>query len=124
MTVSLAARLNVATSTSLNGPWVTHDNIPIEGYGSPVSKQNNVNPSPLVLPNGTVILVYCDDADGEHICLAKADDAVKGPYTKLGPPSVPLFDHHCEDPYIYKGRAGYHIVCHDMCAQPGLPLLP
>lgn len=35
-------------------------------------------------------------------------------YTKLGAPSVPIFDHHCEDPYIYKGRSGYHVICHDM----------
>jgi hypothetical protein len=38
----------------------------------------------------------------------------EGPYTKLGPPGVPIFKHHCEDPFVYKGRSGYHVICHDM----------
>lgn len=102
-------------------------------------KQSNVNPSPLVLENGTVIIVYCDADGGEQIGLARADDATKGPCerhappfflalpflelirqtpgpadTKLGPPSKPIFQHHCEDPFLYKGRSGYHVICHDM----------
>lgn len=46
--------LNVATSRSLSGPWVSHDHIQIAGYGN--SSESNANPSPLVLPNGTIIL--------------------------------------------------------------------
>jgi hypothetical protein len=94
--------LNVATSESLSGPWTLHDNIPIQGYGLPISSQGNVNPSPLILENGTVIIAYTDAAGGEQIALAKADDPVAGPYIKLGAPSVPIFEHHCEDPFIYK----------------------
>jgi hypothetical protein len=111
--------------------------------------------SPLVLPNGSVVIAYTDAADGEHIALARsetgvpeapcspfhsvcdasdardasdtrriintrfldvrrADDPLRGPYTKLGPPSQPIFEHHCEDPFLYKGRSGYHVICHDM----------
>lgn len=94
--------LNLATSKSLSGPWKLQDNIPIEGYGQPVASQSNVNPSPLVLENGTVIVAYTDAANGEQIALAKADDPTVGPYSKLGPPNVPIFEHHCEDPFIYK----------------------
>ena len=31
-----------------------------------------------------------------------------------GPPNQTLFEHRCEDPHLYRGRSGYHIVCHDM----------
>ena len=105
--------LNVATSKSLSGPWTLHDNLPIQGYGLPIKVQGNVNPSPLVLDNGTVIVVYTDAANGEQIGLARTDDPTKT-YTKLGAPGKPIFEHHCEDPYIYKGRSGYHVICHDM----------
>lgn len=106
--------LNVATSRSLDGPWTTRDNLPINNYGDPLSNQTNVNPAPLLLPNGTVVIAYCDHDAGEQIALAKADNPAHGPYTKLGAPGQPIFAHHCEDPFLYKGRLGYHIICHDM----------
>eukprot|EP01043_Picozoa_sp_COSAG02_P064142 COSAG02_NODE_9287_length_2266_cov_1.170743_5_plen_293_part_00 len=102
--------LNLATSKSLSGPWTLHDNIPIEGYGQPISSQTNVNPSPLLLDNGTVIIAYTDSANGEQIALAKTDNPVVGPYSKLGAPSIPIFDHHCEDPFIYKVRGSRHAL--------------
>jgi len=115
--------LNVASSKSLSGPWSSIDNLAISGYGEPVSKQNNVNPSPLVLQNGSVVVAYCDDSGsatnkGEQIALAYSDTPATGPYRKLGKPSVPIFEHNCEDPMIYKGRFGYHIICHDMSTGP------
>lgn len=106
--------LNVASSKNLFGPWTLHDNLPINGYGQPIEKQSNVNPSPLILDNGTVIVAYTDAANGEQIGLARTDNPTTGPYTKLGPPGKPIFDHHCEDPYVFKGRSGYHVICHDM----------
>ena len=74
--------LNVASSKSLSGPWTLHDNLPIVGYGQPIKVQGNVNPSPLVLENGTIIVVYCDAANGEQIGLARTDNPTKGPVTE------------------------------------------
>ena len=88
--------LNVASSKSLSGPWTLHDNLPIEGYGQPIKVQGNINPSPLVLDNGTIIIVYTDAANGEQIGLARTDHPLTGPYTKLGEPGKPIFEHHCE----------------------------
>lgn len=56
--------LNVATSRSLSGPWVSHDHIQITGYGN--SSESNANPSPLVLPNGTIILAVRQTSAAYH----------------------------------------------------------
>eukprot|EP00937_MAST-01D_sp_MAST-1D-sp2_P001555 g1555.t1 len=107
--------LNVASSASPAGPWTSHDNIKIAGVeGGDVRQQTNINPSPLVLANGSVVLAFCDQgegAPGEMLGLAFADDAL-GPYRRLGTGN--LFAHRAEDPFIYKGRAGYHMLAHDM----------
>jgi hypothetical protein len=50
------------------------------GYGAHVTEQTNVNPSPLLLENGTIIIVYTDASDGEQIALASADEPEVGRY--------------------------------------------
>jgi hypothetical protein len=76
-----------ACDFSMPRPWISHDNIAIQGYGEAINKQTNVNPAPLMLRNGSAIIAYCavDEANyGEGIGLAMADDPVAGPYNKLG----------------------------------------
>ena len=58
---------------------------------------------------------FCDSANGEQIGLASAPHPL-GPYTRLGPAGQNIVEHRAEDPFIYKGRLGYHIIAHDMTA--------
>jgi hypothetical protein len=58
---------------------------------------------------------FCDSANSEQIGLASAPHPL-GPYTRLGPAGQNIVEHRAEDPFIYKGRLGYHIIAHDMTA--------
>eukprot|EP00051_Salpingoeca_urceolata_P007514 m.98249 g.98249 ORF g.98249 m.98249 type:complete len:475 (-) comp15269_c0_seq2:41-1465(-) len=110
---------NVATAEHLNGPWHATMHLQIPGLGD----SQNINPSPLVLPNGTVWVAYTDHGTGppeyakhgERIGIAVADRP-EGPYQKLGGPRLAIFEHQCEDPFLFQspGNGAFHILCHNM----------
>lgn len=71
-----------------------------------------VNPSPLVLPNGSILLAFRYDCNhcsfGETNALAIAD-TWQGPYRLLTANATPGLN--CEDPFLFH-RRGYHMIFH------------
>lgn len=91
------------------------------------SPLTNLNPSPLFLPNGTVLLAvtsHCG-SKGERVLIARGE-SVFGPYV-VDASVDPVFGNHfltshAEDPYLYRTRRGFHILAHCMdvyCIQGG-----
>ena len=62
------------------------------------------HPEGMIVENGMFSLMKDDVLDR----VIQADDPVNGPYTKLGPPLKPIFDHHCE---VRRPLASYLSAC-------------
>jgi hypothetical protein len=122
---TLDGRIRLAHSESPDGPW---HSLPMPVLQPQATESGNgswdaftTNAAPALLKDGSVLLVYrgsnvcCDAAIG----LAKAD-SWGGEYARLNK-GQPLFTDHAEDPFIYKGRRGWHIVTHAMPPSPKRP---
>eukprot|EP01062_Namystynia_karyoxenos_P053385 TRINITY_DN4321_c0_g1_i1.p2 TRINITY_DN4321_c0_g1~~TRINITY_DN4321_c0_g1_i1.p2 ORF type:complete len:412 (+),score=119.94 TRINITY_DN4321_c0_g1_i1:105-1238(+) len=73
-----------------------------------------INPSPMVLPNGSILLAFRYDPPqptkvGETLGLAIADHW-RGPYRLVTAAASP--GEGCEDPFIFTNSRGYHMVYH------------
>ena len=64
------------------------------------------NAAPLLLPNGSAVLVYrgFNVSGTDAIGLAFSKDGPSGPFERISK-DKPIFTDHDEDPYIYKVRA-------------------
>jgi len=72
-----------------------------------------VNPSPLILPNGSVILAFRYDAHSQNYSETNAiayADSWRGPYRLVTDAATPGVN--CEDPFIFQNRHGLHLVFH------------
>lgn len=108
-------------SKSLNGPWTSAGAINFTGPAHGTS-----NPAPYIFPNGTVLMIgRSQDAGGtprvpqHNIWLYRAEswnsgyawvrsNGVNGTVNAGQQPKPPL----TEDPTLYRGRRGFHILFH------------
>ena len=108
---SSAGSIGIATAADPSGPWTTV--FPFVGEPVPGHQGSLANPSPLVLENGTLMLCYRYSngvlhKQGEALAVAVAEQAA-GPWTFLNADATAL---NVEDPALYLGARGYHIVAH------------
>lgn len=114
---NLESNVTLYTATSLGGPW-TRFGIVLGPDNEGKWDEDTSNPSPWVLKNGTVLLMYrgCVVAGGgcdkEYIGIASAP-SWKGPYTRLGggKPILPAIS--AEDPSLWvDSRGHFHFLMH------------
>eukprot|EP01065_Artemidia_motanka_P026832 TRINITY_DN32069_c0_g1_i1.p1 TRINITY_DN32069_c0_g1~~TRINITY_DN32069_c0_g1_i1.p1 ORF type:complete len:375 (+),score=113.86 TRINITY_DN32069_c0_g1_i1:52-1125(+) len=71
------------------------------------------NPSPLVLPNGTVLLAFRYNHVSPHIGESNGiavADSWRGPYRLVSANATPA--EQAEDPFLFSNGRGYHLVYH------------
>jgi hypothetical protein len=111
--------ISIASSKSLDGPWEVQSLIIEDQWKSDEVYCTHTNPSPVFLPNGSVMLAfnagYCND-HLETVGIAMADSWA-GPYTLFeknavlrNPDGSP---HKCEDPYLWQSKRGWHLITHN-----------
>ena len=122
------ARLRLAHADSPFGPWTIVD-VSVTGAGDGPLNCSRSDPSPFVLPNGTVVVAFgAGDCHGGletvGFMTSDANDPVVGPYRVLNPEPLPrdLGWAHCptgnfgEDPYLFHdGIRGWHMLAHGLC---------
>ncbi len=96
--------IGIATATDPSGPWSTV--FPFVGLDVPGNKGALANPSPMVLANGSLMLVYrysngVVHRASEALAVAVADE-VAGPWTFLSDDVTPL---NVEDPALFQGAS-------------------
>jgi hypothetical protein len=87
------------------------------------------NPSPLVLPNGSVVLAYrgcledCSDARETELIGIVAGPSPTGPFLRssITPGGGPVLPNHPnEDPHVWRdARGGWHLLMHSLEADGG-----
>ena len=120
-------RINLAYSRSINGPWVEKVILPYDASGN-LSAWNceNNNPTPTILKNGTILLVYranpCKASSGggaggsESLGIAVASHW-NGSFVRRGgapvvSPADKTGDH--EDPFVWQDKRGsFHMITHN-----------
>lgn len=84
--------LATATSDSLNGPWTIRPLTISDQWTSDNVYCTHTNPSPVFLPNGTVIMAFnagcCDPGCSENVGTAISDNGVEGPWRLLSRNSI------------------------------------
>ena len=114
-----ALRIGLATAKSLDGPWERRDAPILEPRPGRWDGALTTNPSPCVLPDGSVLLMYRSQAeDGGllHLGLARAEH-FEGPYERLSDEPVLNFDaqgEHVEDPCLWWEAGQFHVLCKDL----------
>lgn len=124
------AEVFIATAATPRGPWTrAFDNQPLKINFDPSGAwpQAATNPSPLVLPNGSIRL-YFTNGDDERPCglatncigVAQSDTGWEGPFV---PHSHHLTNLESEDAHVFiDPRGNYHMLtnintCHRRCPQ-------
>jgi hypothetical protein len=115
-------RIGLATASSPAGPW-TRSPSPIVDVGPPGAwdDQFTCNPTPLLLKNGSALLLYKarskEDFGKMSTGVAFAQHWA-GPYTKIGNGSIAGIPGGCEDAGIYQSpeTGVFRIVLHCGCA--------
>jgi hypothetical protein len=110
------SNITLFTSKSLEGPWTRYGTVLGPDYQGTWDEDTS-NPSPWVLANGTVLLMYrgCivfqPGCNGEYMGVASAP-SWKGPYTRLLPtPILPKV--YAEDPSLWQDKRGnFHFLMH------------
>jgi hypothetical protein len=116
----------IASSNTPYGPWQIQPLIIRDQNRSALLDCTHTNPSPVFLPNGTVLLAfnagYCHN-HLETIGIATAPHW-SGPYTLLK--TEPIFldsngnPHQCEDPTLWVTERGWHMMVHNFGSQISL----
>lgn len=125
-------RVGMAYSKSINGPWTRVDKPIIEPRSGHWDASITSNPSPVVLPNGEVYLVYKSSAKDYNPPLllgaAKAK-TFRGPYERIS--ENPIFSFHSddkmdndvEDPFVWWSGKRFELIMKDrfghICAEEG-----
>ncbi|MEK3890078.1 glycoside hydrolase family protein [Bacillus sp. FSL K6-3431] len=113
-------RIGLATSKSINGPWVRSDDPILQTRPGKFDSFLVSNPAPCVNEDGSVLLIYkARTYVGNYhsdmmIGVAKAENPF-GPYVPIT--DEPIFssaDVHIEDPFIWKSEKGYEMIAKDM----------
>lgn len=125
-------RIGIAYSRSLEGPWVRASQPVINPRRGEWDSSITSNPSPVVLPDGRVYLVYKSSKHNSQPPLllgaAIADD-FKGPYSRLS--NEPIFSFHSdnnqdndvEDPFVWWNGHRFELIMKDrfghICGEEG-----
>lgn len=110
------SNISLYTSKALDGPWERYGVVLGPDYEG-TWDEDTTNPSPWVLPNGTVLLMYrgCvvrqPGCHGEYMGVASAP-RWQGPYTRLRKGPI-LPEVYAEDPSFWIDRRGnFHFLMH------------
>lgn len=125
-------RVGMAYSKSINGPWIRSDQPVINPRKGEWDSSITSNPSPVVLPDGSIYLIYKSSPKDHNPPLmlgaAKADN-FKGPYIRLS--NNPIFSFHTEnnkdndveDPFVWWNGKEYELIMKDrfghICGEEG-----
>jgi len=117
--------ISIASSKSLAGPWKVQPLKIKNQWESDEVYCAHTNPSPVFLPNGTVVMAFnagfCNGGL-ETIGIASAPHW-SGPYTLLAKNAVLRnpdgSPHHCEDPTLWKSERGWHLLTHNQQGPQG-----
>ncbi|RZK77823.1 MAG: hypothetical protein EOO92_12255, partial [Pedobacter sp.] len=125
-------RVGMAWSKSVYGPWTRSEKPIIEPRPGKWDASITSNPSPVVLPNGSVYLMYKSSAKDYNPPLllgAAMAKSFKGPYERLS--DKPLFEFHTEgkmdndveDPFVWYANDHYELIMKDrfghICGEEG-----
>jgi hypothetical protein len=125
-------RVGLAWSTSVYGPWNRRDQPVIEPRAGHWDASITSNPSPVVLPNGHIYLVYkSSPKDHQPPLLLGAAEAnsFNGEYKRLS--DKPIFEFHTdkrmdndvEDPFVWWATDHYELIMKDrfghICGEEG-----
>ncbi len=118
--------ISMASSKSLSGPWDIKPLKIVDQFDSDEVYCAHTNPSPVFLPNGTVVVAFNAGFCHNHletIGIASAPHW-SGPYTLLDRNAVLRNDdgspHHCEDPHLWKSERGWHLLTHNQQGPQGV----
>lgn len=119
-------RIGIATSTSVEGPWVRLDQPILQPRPSKFDNFFTSNPAPCIHDDGSVLLVYKSRSYKKQpyptflhsfemsFGVARAEHYL-GPYTALSDESIfPIDKFNLEDPFIYQVPGGYEMIAKDM----------
>jgi hypothetical protein len=111
--------VGLMTSDNLDGPWTRFGSGPIiTGDKAGTWDAGLTNPSPLMLKNGSVLLMWRSSVKPERLGIATAP-SWKGPYEKRD--SDPLVADPNEDPFIWEDEFGnFHGLTHHMVDGQGV----
>jgi len=125
-------RIGMAWSTSVYGPWTRSEKPILEPRAGHWDASITSNPSPVVLPDGSVYLMYKSSEKDHHppLLLGAAKAAsFRGPYERLS--DQPLFQFHSkgkmdndvEDPFVWWAKDHYELIMKDrfghICGEEG-----
>jgi len=125
-------RVGMAYATSLDGPWVRSERPIILPRPGKWDASITSNPSPVVLPNGEVYLIYKSSAinyDPPLLLGAAKAKTFSGPYERLS--NEPIFSFHTEDraendvedPFVWWSGGRYELIMKDrfghICGEEG-----
>ena len=118
-------RVGLAVAENVNGPWKRFDKPIIDTEPNTFYSFLTSNPTPVMHEDGSVLIMFKGRSyignvhSGMSLGVAYAKNA-EGPYTVLNN-KKPVFDYtDCgeqEDPFMWKDKAGYHLVFKDQVAQ-------
>eukprot|EP01050_Picozoa_sp_SAG11_P038343 SAG11_NODE_15599_length_572_cov_1.285412_1_plen_182_part_10 len=112
---TLESTISLAYSRSVDGPWqIIRGVLPGRGKGSPYFDADATNPSPIILRDGSILLLYRGNFrphGGRGLLCWNRLGAAKaahwrGPYTRLGDKPILPLDHCNEDPVGWQDRRG------------------
>ena len=121
--VWLRQRIGLATSHSLEGPWTRRDDpilLPRPGLWD---SGTTANPSPCVMPDGSIYLAYTSGRTTKGTALAPfrvgiaRADAWNKPFQRLS--DLPCFDFSdpetfVEDPFLWHADGCFHLIMKDL----------
>lgn len=115
-------RIGIATSKSLNGPWVRRDHCILDTKPDTFYEFLTSNPAPWINKDGSVVLIFKSRKYNEkypyhssmYIGVAMAN-SIEGPYKVAV--NEPIFGENkmgeIEDPFLWRDKSGYHIIAKD-----------
>lgn len=126
-------RIGLAVASSIKGPWKRMDRPVISPRPGKWDASITSNPSPVVIPNGDVYLMYKSSSKDHRPPLllgaARSSDSYKGPYNRLS--DSPLFTFHSaknnesdvEDPFVWWDGKQFELIMKDrfghICGEEG-----
>jgi len=114
--------ISIAHSETFEGPWTVTPLKITDQWDSDQVFCAHTNPSPVVLPNGTIVMAFnagcCDPECAEMIGTAISDNGWEGPWRLLSknsifPGSTSARGHGAEDPFLWHTKRGFHLLAHN-----------
>ncbi len=122
----LNKRIGLATSKSLEGPWIRSNQPVLEPRPEKWDRGTTSNPSPFVMPDGSVYMAYKSSYVTEGTKLAPFNvgivraDNWQSPFERLTDgPALNLPDNACyvEDPFLWFQDGYFHLIMKDIRGQ-------